>query len=96
VSKALPCTMGELVGKVPGFMWRSAEEIIDEIGLAPLDLIAEIQRLEGKVQLAYQMANHFDGNSRVQYADGTISTGPVAETWGWAAKMLRGTLDDRI
>ena len=79
-----------------GHTWRSPEEIIDQIGLAPLDLIAEIQRLEGKVQLAYQMAGHFDGNSRVRYADGTISAGPVAETWALAATMLRSTLDDRI
>jgi hypothetical protein len=83
-----------LVGKVPGFMWRSEEEIVGEIGLDPLDLIAEIRRLENQVQLAYQMANHFDGNSRVRYADGRVSRGPVSDAWGMAGKMLRGTLDD--
>jgi hypothetical protein len=75
-------------------MWRTGEQIIDEIGLAPLDLIAEIQRLENKVQLAYQMAGHFDGNSRVRYADGTVSKGPVSDAWATAAIMLRSTLND--
>ena len=75
-------------------MWRSPEQIIDEIGLAPLDLIAEIRRLENKVQLAYQTANHFDGNSRVRFADGTVSKGPVSNAWATAARMMRSTLDD--
>lgn len=76
-----------MLGKEPGFMWRNSEQIIDEIGLAPLDLIAEIRRLENKVQLAYQMANHFDGNANVP----GYRHDP---TWAAAARMLRVTLDD--
>jgi hypothetical protein len=77
--------MEELVGRVPGYMWRTEEEILEEIGVSPLDLAAEIRRLENKVQLAYQMAGHFEGNSR--------GRGSVAEAWAAAGRMLRGALD---
>jgi hypothetical protein len=77
--------MDDLIGRVPGYMWRTEEKILDEIGADPLDLVAEIRRLENKVQLAYQMAGHFEGNSR--------GRGAVSEAWAAAGRMLRGALD---
>lgn len=79
-----------------GHTWRSGSEIVDEIGLAPLDLIAEIKRLDNMVNLAYQMAGNFHGNAYVRQSDGTLfPRGPVDDAWEAAGRMLKGTLESQ-
>jgi hypothetical protein len=70
-----------------GIVWRTAEDIIDEIGLAPLDLISEILRLERQVNAARNVANHFRGNAN-------IPGYPKDMKWEMAERMLRSSLDD--
>lgn len=87
--------MFQIDGLLGPVVWRDAEDIIDEIGLAPLDLIAEIQRLDNKIALAYQMANHFHGNGNMIQSNGRpFPKDATDRAWEAAARMLKGTLDN--
>jgi hypothetical protein len=80
-------------GRLAPIVYREADDIIDEIGPAPLDLVKEILRLENKVNIAYQMANHFDGNGNVIQSNGRpFPQGPVDHAWIAAGRMLKGAL----
>lgn len=76
-------------------VWRDNDDLEAQFGLDPLAMMGEIRRLESKVNVAYQMADHFRGNANATQSDGTpFPKGPVSDAWETAGRMLRGSLDD--